>query len=637
MNLKLLQPILFLGIGLLFLAGCFKNESTIKNTDQDLWAKRAWMEKAARALRYGDGLTPTEDIDTLLAKPKDQIIDHFMKDTRFVDTVLDFNLFFLGLKTGAHFYQNRPGSREYLAANISPQSLTSARAVWEGKDYFSLFNLTQPFYFQGQFDTINPSDNPAQIPEVEFRKKELERALAKQDSLVEFTRQAKARNMDKAGFCENSSKILEEITKSLDKSGLPFQTRDNFQGLKGITFELTLTCFISDYGVNFDKILEQLANYKERLGKLTGILQYPGLTNPPVVRSPMDVLTLNDGDFGIENPEDLFTVATWNVLQNSSTNFNRKRAAYVLKTYFCDDLTPINIALPSEHVNNKHATDPSCATCHYKMDPMAGFFRHYGILGSNFENDNLMIFDDASIIRNEAYTKYMSSWLAPAGSGRKWDVGYIRSAKDPSKNTYGDSLKDLAQIIRSSNEVKQCLTKRMAEFFLGKDQVYDTEWVNSLAQKFEEAAKSQDQGASSLAFKEITKTLLLSQTFVKADPEKDQCYDFAPGNQASSLPCEISFLMKKNCTQCHSATGAAGGLDFTSWKAQANGETNFKHLGRDGIQQAKKVTFEKLLESLSTADEAKLMPLSKFMSPNERAQIFKWVNREASSVPGGQP
>ncbi|MEI8025963.1 MAG: hypothetical protein WCI18_06420 [Pseudomonadota bacterium] len=623
---------------LIFFTGCTRSESSIKNTDPEFWAKRAWLEKASRALRFGDGVSPSEDVDSLMSKSKEQIIDIFMQDKRFMDTVVDFNLFFLGLKDKSFFYTMPDGARTYIGVDLSPHAFTAARAVWEGKDYFSLFDLNQPLYLQSGMNSINAGENTTNKPEREFRIDALNQSLLETDSLLDFIKATKDKQgADIKAFCEEAGKKQQLVSDGIEKAGIPYQIRDEIFKFGGISRELVFGCFLDPLSLQFDTILTETLVSKASLLKLKDILDFPGVVSPPKVQSPLDIVALKDGDFGIQRSEVFFSDQTWNVLPNSSTNYNRKRAAYILKNYFCDDLTPINIALPSMHAGNKHASDPSCASCHYKMDPMAGFFRNIGVLGNDFENTKALVFDDGAIVKNEAFSNYLSAWLAPAEAGRKWNVGYIRSATDSSRNTYGESLQDLVSIIKNSSEVKQCITKRMTEYYLGKDQVYDTEWVNSLAQRFEQAKDNPNTGDSSQAFKDITKGLLLSNTFVKADPEKNQCYDFAPGHENSTLPCEISYLIKKNCVQCHSSNGAAGGLDLSSWKTQGNGETNFNHLHKAGLQQSKKITFERLLEGLSTADEAKLMPLNKFMSPTERAQIYKWVSREASSVSGGRP
>ena len=62
------------------------------------WDKRWWIEKTARLLRNGDGLGPNDDIERLSKLSKQEIAREFMADERFGDTVLDFNMFFMGFK-----------------------------------------------------------------------------------------------------------------------------------------------------------------------------------------------------------------------------------------------------------------------------------------------------------------------------------------------------------------------------------------------------------------------------------------------------------------------------------------------------------------------------------------------------------
>lgn len=644
----------FLTLVISVLTACYQTDSSLQGSSdkkpldkvsldgessEDLWAKRAWIDKAARSLRYGEGISPAEDVDSLMSMPKDEIIEYLMKDLRFLDTILDFNLFFLGLKNDSLYRIERPAqnveSRNYDIMSLSPASLSSARAVWENGDYFKLFSFEHPFYNDELFYEV-PTDrkSPGQSDR-DYRLDNINLALDNYRQLLVLLDQRIEQGGGAKEFCEKFSEIHSSIENNLYKTEFPRQLINNFTGISTPDFDLQIACFFSDT-LDFVKFKGVLARQMERVVKLVAIVDHPNVSTPQVVKSPLDILTFQNGDFGIESKPDIFSFQSWFKLPNSSTNFNRKRAAYVLKTYFCDDLTPINIALPSSHAGNKHADDPSCASCHYKMDPMAGFFRNRGIFGSNFENKNIMLFDDQALFQGEKYNSYMNTWKAPSELGREWNVGYIRSATDPKKNSYGDSIADLMKIIRTSNEVKQCLTKRMTEYFLGSDQVYDAGWVSSLAKNFEAADKSGDAGASSQAFKEVVKKLLLSNTFVKQDPEKNQCYDYAPGEEVSSLPCEVSFLINKNCVQCHSANGAAGGLDLSTWSKRGTGELNFSHIDRNGIQQTKSQTFEKLITSLSTNDKEKLMPLNKFMAPTERAQIYKWIERESSTaVVGG--
>jgi hypothetical protein len=69
-----------------------------------------------------------------------------------------------------------------------------------------------------------------------------------------------------------------------------------------------------------------------------------------------------------------------------------RRGAFVLKQMLCESLSPppgVNMALPegvaaAETVRERlvqHWTDPTCATCHLRIDPIGLAFEHYGAVG----------------------------------------------------------------------------------------------------------------------------------------------------------------------------------------------------------------------------------------------------------------
>src|SRR5690606_30487522 len=101
-------------------------------------------------------------------------------------------------------------------------------------------------------------------------------------------------------------------------------------------------------------------------------------------------------------------------LGNSSTNFNRKRAAYVLKRFFCDDIVAAPPEPPPAHGAAKAET--SCIACHAKLDPMAGFFRSRGANFYDYGRMDAIVFDDLSTAPRE---KYETAWRAPTGAGRE--------------------------------------------------------------------------------------------------------------------------------------------------------------------------------------------------------------------------
>lgn len=169
----------------------------------------------------------------------------------------------------------------------------------------------------------------------------------------------------------------------------------------------------------------------------------------------------------------------------------------------------------------------------------------------------------------------------------------------------------------------------MAEYYLGKEQTFDGEWIDYLTQNFDDASSSQKPGESSKAFRKVVKQLVLSNTFSTRDPEAKKCYDFAPDHQPTDLPCEIAFNIQNNCAVCHSGGSAASGLNLTKWinNTELN-EANFMHTDSNGKQIAKTVTMTRIISRLSTNDENVSMPFRRFMKPNDRAQLFEWANQQ---------
>jgi hypothetical protein len=363
------------------------------------------------------------------------------------------------------------------------------------------------------------------------------------------------------------------------------------------------------------------------LNKLTHEIVLDPLLGSQKVKDLSEWKALDIVSYGFKRPTRYDTYSFWLEFLNSSTNFNRRRAAYILKTYFCDDLVPINIALPSEHGKSKHASDPACASCHYKLDPMGGFFRNYSYDG-DYSKLDFMAFDDGKVLDSVQKEQYLANWRNPKGSAREWNIGFIRSIKNESENDYGESLEDLSTIIKSAPEVKQCLNKRMAEYFLGRGQVFDGAWLSELSTNFTNITPAQEANASTVAFKKVAKELLLSNTFSQRNPEPSKCYDFGKTSKNDSLPCEISHIVSKHFISCHSGDGATGGLNMAEWNSKPEGKGYFTHLDTNGTQLNPLDSFQRILDSLSTQDESKLMPYLQSMPAVERAQLFKWTQNE---------
>jgi mono/diheme cytochrome c family protein len=333
--------------------------------------------------------------------------------------------------------------------------------------------------------------------------------------------------------------------------------------------------------------------------------------------------------------------------KNSSTNANRRRAAAILKTFFCDDLSPLNVVAPAVddgiHGSNRHASDPSCQACHYRLDPMAGFFKNHGIAGINLITEALspeikkgleeitgqtvggpgeiLVFDDLAFIAGAELQDYLSQWRKPRGQ-----TAYIRSLSDPQLNLEGDTLADLETIIQTAPEVKRCLAQRMVEYYIGPDQSVPGEWKDDLANRL-----NVSNSESAKAYVDVVREIVLSKTFLVPDPEPGVCYEESDSASKTGIPCEISHLLQRNCVQCHSANAASGGLALDRMGSLSDGSSNFYHTsGATNCQQTRVETFDALLQSLTTSDEDKRMPLMKHMDPLDREKLIRWVTEESA-------
>jgi hypothetical protein len=616
-----------------------KSPSATKADDEDPWAKRAWIQKVGTTLLLGSELS-VDEVEALAAKPRQEIVAELMQDPRFGETVLDFNLYFLGFKPAKLYSESvfHPGARLYdEAIRGKPQALTSARALMAGGDYFSLFDVDQPYYGVPYNPAIpfDPYAGGAALPgtPAEVRAHFLGIAMARHDGFI--AELAVPEGGDPVAIaktaCEHINARSADLFNDLIYSGLSLaHTTEVFYELY---FDTLNVCFSDSTVDTAAAARATLETSRTALASLIASFDHYAPENA-TARSLQDIEEIDPATIGLPGaPRSAYsTPGFWAPLPNSSTNFDRKRAAYVLKTYFCDDLTPINIAQPETgHQSDRHASDPGCQACHYKLDPMAGFFRYRGVMGADFEGKGFLLFDDFASVSGDALDRYLATWRAPEGSGREWNVAYIRSP-DPAEsdlNSYGSSLDDLGAIIKTAPEVKQCLVKRMASYFLGDHQVYDGAWLASLTDRLEVRA-GDPPGRSSAAFKEIVGALVQSNAFSVPDPQPDQCYDSAPGEAPSPVPCPVRFVLQNNCVTCHNARGASGGLRLDDWITLADGSQTFAHVDEHGAQLSRSESLARVLGRISTTDPDLQMPKMQYMSAGDRARLYEWVNAQLS-------
>ncbi|WP_394835660.1 c-type cytochrome [Pendulispora rubella] len=568
----------------------------------------------ARALRQGAGLAANEDVEALARLTPDEIVNHFMDDPRFVDTVFDFNQYFLGLKQSD---LKLPDGNWNPEAIISRRALHSAFEFKKGKNYLSLLSFEQPQY------AFRPKPAPAASGTPEMSQSDLLRyhlnvALEDADELLAHLEAGK----DWKAFCQklDSSELFYfsyKLFNDDDNEEFPIAAE------LGHVMPLFWACgwpesFSTDARAEVRKLRQyaiELHDYaQELLAKSQPSGRLDDLTEVNLERFHADHLAKN-----------LDHIAFWDPNENSSTNQNRRRAAYVLDRFFCDDLRPIDAALPSTHAGDRHASDPACKSCHYKLDPMAGFFKERGQLGLNLQGETNFIFDDRVVQNREVY---QSQWK---GSGeRPWNIGYIRSSTDPALNSYGESLEDLFHIIEEAPEVKACLTRRTFEYFNGEQQLVDPGYLAGVTNSFIDESK----GNSSIAFRNLVRRVLTSHTFRTSHPRSDECYD-VPADDGVDVgarpPCSVAFILQKNCATCHSGPGSQGGLDLTTWRAD---EQTFPHRGPDGTPRPARETFTRMLDRIRTSDPARQMPAGRSMPAKEREDLYLWLTERLA---GGAP
>lgn len=449
---------LFLVLAILLSISC-KHRSTSNIKDTSGPADKGWVQKAYRLLTLEEPDHNT--INELSQLTKQQVVRKLMSQKSFGDAALDFSLYFLGFKKDSIKTNDSYGNKVYQEfVYDKPQAIAAAQAALNNGDFLSLFNYNQSIfikpisslYIENEVlekynkDGQSSFEDRLKIIVTEFTSKygEASKFLTTNPDINSACQ--RFLNIDYELDSVDAAKVpaIGEIFAELEKkvspgclkynNVIPEQFRSMGQGF-------------SDPSIS--EIQDLLLKIQSSLPKMFEILRSANAKNykPDSVKQ---INKVNTGDFSAEwVPNRLSSDGFWEHFPNSSTSGNRLRATYILKTYFCDDLTPLNLAFQkADHSKNRHASDPACQSCHYKLDPMAGFFRHKGVDGLDFKNKNTMIFDDLAALNQADYQKYLASWSPPNG-----DIGYYTS---PHKKApiQGDELPDLFNFIKNSKRSK---------------------------------------------------------------------------------------------------------------------------------------------------------------------------------------
>ncbi|MCX6124883.1 MAG: DUF1588 domain-containing protein, partial [Proteobacteria bacterium] len=475
--------------------------SDLTEVKSDEW----WLAKANQVLRLGQSQNDVADVGNLPKLAPREAAMRLMEDKAFYDLVTDFSMYWFGTKAGSLYdeiidlqggftpFKDKDGHVVKGLARETLQSLPSvfaARQLFEGKNYFeSLFAedgqipmLSNGFAYleilkeDGSTEPLSASTN-------EIRAKIVRR-------VDDFA--AKLRSLDptptKEFICTEASK---DIGVSFGLGSL--EPRSGNYEVENMISNFSLSYQIERWCENASetdvakgmKMVEDAGKAFSRSGAYFSKLQaqFPaGQVN--AVRHVLDLKMHDYSDFGIQEikPVKLWSFDLFEKLPNSSTNRNRKRSAWVLKRFFCDDLTPINVEAPTTSHAAQHGSDPACYSCHYKLDPMAGFFRELGQRGFSYRFGTSITFDDNA---SQERSVYEEPWKADPSTGREWNIGYVRSTVETKLNTYGSDFSDLLKLLKTAPEVKECFVRRVFAYSVGEEQTYDRAWGREIVARME--------------------------------------------------------------------------------------------------------------------------------------------------------
>lgn len=604
---------------LLLLASC-KNRNGTKLSDSGTLNREGWVDKASLHLR-GVGLGPQENMSELLQKSDEDILEYFMNDPKFDAVMIFFGAKFYG--RALTFDPNQ--SLSSGEASRVPQALAAAKAVRDGRNFFELVSdapsiLVTSIAPPGNFATLPPDITPADIPNYSQMVREARRQ-AMQSQLTTIDAIVKKFSSNKESMCNAlpvliPSQNFGSFANLLSGSGL-----GSIGQLLSDTWAARIERKCQNEAASANDIAQLLLELKQGIEVIHKSMEPYTEAKRFLTLAESISIQLRLPNLGpILGPFSGRAKDTWGFLTNSSTNINRKRGAYILRTLFCDDLIPLDVPASKamQHAKGKHATAPECLACHYKLDPMAGLFRHYGLRGNYMKDAKVFTFDDQKTLNKEEYTKYLEeNWGSDAKGGMK--VGYYTAPDVRHPDWRGDDLEDLWAFAEKSSDVRQCVVKRLAEFFLGEGQVYDKEWLNEISHDLVPGP------TSGQAARKFIKQLVMSKTFKVLDPERGECFDIPKQRTtASPLPCAVRSVLESKCLGCHS--NLTNNLDLSSWQNRADGKPWFAHVSDEKQPIGRTQSAEIMMSRIKSAEDGVRMPPNGAIHDTERQVIYTWLN-----------
>jgi hypothetical protein len=306
---------------------------------EDPWEKSRWIHKVAKALGQEVGLDEGDSLNQLLQMEREQIVDVFMNKPTFGDASLAAFLHFFGrsVDTLKVVDPYSSGFRYHAMAFAVPQALASARNILNDQ-HLEMF-AAHPSLI------LAPMSPPVPIfgdlPEAEQRARILAAMLGKLESSI-----ASLAAGDKEKSCDQLYDLYEVVEDQLGFSYAGFDPRLE-EAIRsewlamlvddpwGYSMRPTL-CNRSD--TSTEDLRAPLVAIKAAYQALFD--QIPG-AGP--VRSVNDLIAFTTPSTLPPLTQAFTREGFWEKLRNTSTNYNRKRSAYMLRTYFCDELGPITV------------------------------------------------------------------------------------------------------------------------------------------------------------------------------------------------------------------------------------------------------------------------------------------------------
>ncbi|MEI6399160.1 MAG: hypothetical protein WCO71_10345, partial [Pseudomonadota bacterium] len=322
-----------------------------------------WTERVNYTLRLAeplDSLSGSREFSQM--KPKD-VAYAMMNDAGYYDMMTDFTMYWLGIKGPGIFaedYSSYPPKKSISRSVATQHQVVNAvKAMAANDNYFAnLFKETGSinlYEMRGPYDGSSQQPGKPQPTNPEVRAKLLDKAKEQVATLIPL-----AKPETKKEFCDayDNFDIRNDLggPNGLDNNSIDFS--DPF----------LVWCYIDETKIPNDVVTllnTKIQDYEKLITELNAIDQRLAGRSPLVVAHVTDLDTVRLSTGAIEGRQ--YGEEFFQRLQNSSTNRNRKRAAWALKRFFCDDLTPINVEAPSSHVGGQHGSDPACYSCHYKL------------------------------------------------------------------------------------------------------------------------------------------------------------------------------------------------------------------------------------------------------------------------------